>query len=140
MVVSGVFIWKVSRDIKAFCGISASKSLLSEVCKDLDRAVKEFRTRPLVGCYSFLTVDANYFKVLENSRIISKASMIAYMTKGEGHREILNFRVYENVASATWPAFLLGLKSRGMAGLPMITSDAHEGILNAIGKILPTVS
>lgn len=139
MVVNGVSTRKVSRVMETLCGTSFSKSAVSDVCKDLDKAVKEFRTRPLEGDYPFLTVDATYFKVRENNRVISKAFMIAYGTNAEGHREILGFGVYANESSATWTDFLLGLKKRGLTGLLMITSDAHEGILNAIGKVFPTV-
>jgi Transposase and inactivated derivatives len=139
MVVNGVSTRKVSRVMETLCGTSFSKSAVSEVCKDLDKAVNEFRTRPLEGDYPFLTVDATYFKVRENSRVISKAFMIAYGTNAEGHREILGFGVYANESGATWTDFLLGLKKRGLTGLLMITSDAHDGILNAIGKVFPTV-
>ena len=139
MVVNGVSTRKVSRVMETLCGTSFSKSAVSDVCKDLDTAVKEFQTRPLEGDYPFLTVDATYFKVRENSRIISKAFMIAYGTNAEGHRNILGFGVYANESSATWTDFLLSLKKRGLTGLLMITSDAHEGILNAIGKVFPTV-
>ena len=139
MVVNGVSTRKVSRVMETLCGTSFSKSAVSDVCKDLDTAVKEFQTRPLEGDYPFLTGDATYFKVRENSRIISKAFMIAYGTNAEGHREILGFGVYANESSATWTDFLLSLKKRGLTGLLMITSDAHEGILNAIGKVFPTV-
>ena len=139
MVVNGVSTRKVSRVMETLCGTSFSKSAVSDVCKDLETAVKEFQTRPLEGDYPFLTVDATYFKVRENSRIIAKAFMIAYGTNAEGHREILGFGVYANESSATWTDFLLSLKKRGLTGLLMITSDAHEGILNAIGKVFPTV-
>ena len=139
MVVNGVSTRKVSRVMETLCGTSFSKSAVSDVCKDLETAVKEFQTRPLEGDYPFLTVDATYFKVRENSRIISKAFMNAYGTNAEGHREILGFGVYANESSATWTDFLLSLKKRGLTGLLMITSDAHEGILNAIGKVFPTV-
>ena len=139
MVVNGVSTRKVARVMETLCGTSFSKSAVSDVCKDLDKTVKEFQTRPLEGDYPFLTVDATYFKVRENSRIISKAFMIAYGTNTEGHREILGFGVYANESSATWTDFLLSLKKRGLTGLLMITSDAHEGILNAIGKVFPTV-
>ena len=135
MVVNGVSTRKVSRVMETLCGTSFSKSAVSDVCKDLETAVKEFQTRPLEGDYPFLTVDATYFKVREHSRIISKAFMIAYGTNAEGHREILGFGVYANESSATWTDFLLSLKKRGLTGLLMITSDAHEGILNAIGKV-----
>ena len=139
MVVNGVSTRKVSRVMETLCGTSFSKSAVSDVCKDLETAVKEFQTRPLEGDYPFLTVDATYFKVRENSRVVSKAFMIAYGTNAEGHREILGFGVYANESSATWTDFLLSLKKRGLTGLLMITSDAHEGILNAIGKVFPTV-
>ncbi|MBR5737878.1 MAG: IS256 family transposase, partial [Verrucomicrobia bacterium] len=139
MVVNGVSTRKVSKVIETLCGTSFSKSAVSDVCKDLDKSVKEFRNRPLAGDYPFLTVDATYFKVRENSRVISKAFMIAYGTNAEGHREILGFGVYANESTSTWTDFLMGLKKRGLTGLLMITSDAHDGILNAIAKVFPTV-
>ena len=139
MVVNGVSTRKVSKVMETLCGTSFSKSTVSEVCRDLDKAVAEFRTRPLEGEYPFLTVDATYFKARENSRIISKAFMIAYGTNAEGHREILGFGVYANESASTWSDFLMGLKKRGLTGVLMITSDAHEGILTAIGKVFPTV-
>jgi len=139
MVVNGVSTRKVSKVMETLCGTSFSKSAVSEVCKDLDKAVAEFRARPLEVEYPFLTVDATYFKVRENSRIVSKAFMIAYGTNVQGHREILGFGVYANESSATWTDFLLGLKKRGLTGVLMITSDAHEGLLSAIGKVFPTI-
>ena len=139
MVVNGVSTRKVSRVMETLCGTSFSKSSVSEVCKDLDKTVNEFRTRALLGEYPFLSVDATYFKVRENNRIISKAFMIAYGTNSQGRREILDFGVYANESISTWTEFLMGLKKRGITGVLMITSDAHEGILSAIGKIFPSV-
>lgn len=140
MVVNGVSTRKVSKVMEELCGTSFSKSTVSDVCKDLDKAVHEFRTRPLDGEYPFLTVDATYFKVREHSRIISKAFMIAHGTNAQGRREILGFGVYPNESGATWTDFLMGLKKRGLTNLLMITSDAHDGILSAIGKVFPTVA
>ena len=139
MVVNGVSTRKVSRVMEELCGTTFSKSTVSEVCKDLDKAVSEFRNRPLEGEYPFLIVDATYFKVREDHRITSKALMIAYGVNGQGHREILGFGIYANESSATWTDFLMRLKKRGLTGVMMITSDAHEGILIAIGKVYPTV-
>lgn len=73
MVVNGVSTRKVSKVMETLCGTSFSKSKVSEVCKDMDKVVHEFQNRSLDGEYPFLTVDATYFKVRENSRIISKA-------------------------------------------------------------------
>lgn len=128
MVVNGVSTRKVKLVMETLCGTSYSKSAVSEACKDLDSQVKIFRERPIEGRYPFLTVDATYFKVRENHRIISKALMIAYGTNENGIREVLDFGVYANESKETWMAFMKGLKKRGLKGLLMVTSDAHEGM------------
>ena len=137
MVVNGVSTRKVSQVMETLCGKTYSKSTVSEACKELDKKVKEFRERSLTGEYPFMTVDATYFKVRENGRIISKAFMIAYGTNSEGHREILGFGIYANESKRTWNEFLKSLKDRGLHGVKMITSDAHEGIQDAVSKVFP---
>ena len=139
MVVNGVSTRKVSRVIESLCGTSVSKSSVSEIYKNLDKEVESFRNRPLEGRYPFLTVDATYFKVRENNRVISKALMIAYGTNEQGHREILGFAAYRNESKDTWQDFLKSLKKRGLKGVIMITSDAHEGIIHAVSEVFPTV-
>ena len=139
MVINGVSTRKVSKVVETLCGTSFSKSTVSDLCKDLSAAVKEFRNRPLTESYPFLTVDATYFKVRENHRIVSKAFMIALATNDQGHREIIGFGVYHNESKDTWNDFLNGLKKRGLKGLLMITSDAHEGIRDAMNKVFPNV-
>ena len=139
MVVNGVSTRKVSRVIESLCGTRVSKSSVSEICKHLDKEVESFRNRPLEGRYPFLTVDTTYFKVRENNRVISKALMIAYGTNEQGHREILGFAAYRNESKDTWQDFLKSLKKRGLKGVIMITSDAHEGIIHAISEVFPTV-
>lgn len=139
MVVNGVSTRKVSQVMETLCGTSYSKSTVSELCKDLDKPVKEFRDRPLNGQYPFLTLDATYFKVRENHRIISKALMVALGTNREGHREIIGFGVYPNESKETWKNFLLSLQKRGLSGLLLVTSDAHEGIRYALSQVYPNV-
>lgn len=139
MVVNGVSTRKVTNIVEKLCGTSISKSSVSEVCKELDQEVEEFRNRPIEGCYPFLTIDATYFKVRENGRVISKPLMIAYGTNGFGKREILGFSVYKNESNETWEDFLRQLKKRGLTGILMITSDAHDGIIHAIKKVYPQV-
>ena len=86
-----------------------------------------------------MTVDATYFKVRENGRIISKAFMIAYGVNGRGLREILGFDVYSQETKDSWRDFLSTLKKRGLHGVLLITSDAHEGIRDGISKVFPDV-
>lgn len=137
MVVEGVSTRKVSNVIETLCGTSYSKSTVSEACKELDKAVDEFRNRKLDDSYPFLTVDATYFKARENHRVISKAFMVAYGTNSTGLREIIGFGVYKCESFETWKAFLQSLKDRGLKDVLMITSDAHEGLKQALNKVFP---
>lgn len=137
MVVNGVSTRKIEKVVRTICGTSFSKSTVSNLCKDLSKDVEAFRNRPLTGPYPFLTVDATYFKVRENHRIVSKAFMIAYGTNNKGDREILGFDIYSEESTTTWMDFLEGLKKRGLWGILMVTSDAHGGIKAAVQRLYP---
>lgn len=139
MVVNGVSTRKVSLVVEQLCGKKISKSSVSELCKDLDKSVKEFKDRPLEGDYPFLIIDATYFKVRENHRVISKAFMIALAFNEKGKREIIGFELYDCENKDNWYDFLMRLQSRGLKGVQMITSDAHEGILHGITRVFPRV-
>lgn len=137
MVVNGVSTRKVAQVMELLCGKTYSKSTVSQACKSLDKNVKEFKERRLTCQYPFLTVDATYFKVRENMRVVSKAFMIAYATTCDGVREIIGFNIYARESKETWNDFLESLKKRGLSGVRMITSDANEGIINAICNHFP---
>lgn len=139
MVVAGVSTRKVAKVVETLCGTSYSKSMVSEVCKDLDKAVYEFRHRPLTGKYPFVFVDATYFKVRQDHRIVAKSLMVAYATNGDGHREIIGFDLFDSETNNTWFMFIESLKRRGLQGVRLITSDAHPGILYAVRKVFPDV-
>ncbi|MGN0351798.1 MAG: IS256 family transposase [Roseburia sp.] len=139
MVINGVSTRKVSKVVETLCGTAYSKSTVSEVCKDLDQVIDVFRNRPIEGVYPFLMVDATYFKVRENHRIVSKALFIAYATNKDARHEVIGFEVYDNESNDTWLRFFTLLKKRGLSGVRMITSDAHQGIVSAISKVFPEV-
>ena len=140
MVVNGVSTRKVANVVETLCGTTYSKSMVSEVCKELDQSVNEFRNRRLDKPYPFVFVDATYFKTRENHRIVSKAFMVAVATNSEGKREIIGFDVYDNESNDTWFMFMESLKKRGLTGIKMITSDTHPGISYAISKTFPSVA
>ena len=137
MVVNGVSTRKVSTVMETLCGKSFSKSTVSEACKNLDKAVKNFKYRPLEDHYEFMYVDATYFKVRGEHRIGSKAMMVALAITNTGKREIVGFEIYDNESKETWKLFLESLKERGIKDPKLITSDAHDGILYAISKVFP---
>lgn len=139
MVVNGVSTRKVSKVVETLCGTSFSKSTISKICSELDESVLEFRERPLTDEYPFITVDATYFKVREDHKIVSKALMVAYAINSAGYREIIGFGVFSNESNDTWIEFFQGLRRRGLTGVKLITSDAHDGIQNAIATVYPEV-
>ena len=137
MVVNGVSTRKVSKVMETLCGTSYSKSTVSEACKLLDKAVNNFKYRLLEDRYVFLYVDATYFKVRSEHRIVSKAMMVALAVTDRGKREIVGFEIYDNESKETWKRFLESLKARGLTDPRLITSDAHDGILYAISRVFP---
>jgi len=138
MVIAGVSTRKVANVMEVLCGKEFSKSTVSEACKQLDEEVERFRNRQVEpGKYPFLMLDATYFKDREEHHTKSKAFMIAVGITGEGDREILGFDLYDDESNHTWLTFVQSLKSRGLSGVIMFTSDGHPSIRYAMSKEYP---
>ncbi|GAA4288026.1 IS256-like element IS1081 family transposase [Georgenia daeguensis] len=115
-----------------------SKSQVSEMAKDLDAQVNDFRTRPLdAGPYTFLAADALTMKVREGGRVINVSVMVATGVNNDGHREVLGVQVATGETGAGWLAFFRDLLARGLTGVALVTSDAHAGLVEAIAATLP---
>jgi len=115
-----------------------SKSQVSSMAQELDEMVRQFRNRKLDGGpYTFIWIDALTQKVREGGRTINVHCLIATGVNGDGCREILGIDVTSAEDGAGWVAFLRGLVARGLAGVRMVTSDDHAGLVNAIGSALP---
>ena len=108
--------------------------MVSEINKDLNEQVKEFRSRPLESEYPFLWIDALYEKVRVDGRVISIALMIAYGINSEGKREILAVEPMYDESEAYWREFFRKMKARGAEKICLCISDAHLGIQNALKK------
>src|SRR5215210_8964013 len=109
-----------------------SKSQVSRLCQALDGEVERFRTRPLVGPYPYVWLDATYLKVRRDGRVVSMAVVIAIGVDGDGQREVLGLDVGPSEDGAFWLAFLRSLVARGLAGVRLVISDAHQGLKGAI--------
>jgi transposase-like protein len=115
-----------------------SKSQVSEMARDLDEQVAQFRHRPLnAGPYTFLAADALVLKVREGGRVVNVHALLATGVNADGHREILGLQVTSAEDGAGWLAFLRDLTARGLTGVQLVTSDAHRGLVEAIGATLP---
>ena len=136
MVVAGVSTAKVGRVMEEICGKNFSKQAVSVACHELDDVVSTFRGRPL-GSYLFVIADATYIKVRENHRIVSKALMIATGITDKGIREVIGVELAEAETKATWTAFFQSLHNRGLCGVALCTSDAHEGLISALHEVFP---
>ncbi len=118
-----------------------SRSQVSTMATDLDEHVESFRTRPLdPGPYTFVAADALTMKVREGGRVVKVAVMVATDVNAEGYREILGVQSATSESGAGWLGFFRDLVARGLAGVPLVTSDAHAGLVEAIGATLPAAS
>ena len=113
-----------------------SKSQVSRLCEEIDERVKAFLDRPIEGDWPYLWIDATYVKVRQAGRIVSVAVIIAVGVNGDGRREVLGMDIGPAEAEAFWTAFLRKLTRRGLRGVKLVVSDAHEGIKAAVSKIL----
>jgi putative transposase len=122
--------------VKALGMSGVSKSQVSRLCAEIDERVTAFLERPLEGDWPYLWIDATYLKVRQNGRIVSVAVIVAVGVNTDGRREVLGMDIGPSEAEPFWTEFLRKLARRGLRGVKLVISDAHEGIRAAISKIL----
>ena len=113
-----------------------SKSQVSKLCKDIDERVNAFLDRPLECNWPYLWLDATYLKVRDGGRIVSVAAIIAMAVSSDGRREIVGLGIGPSEAEPFWSAFLKSLIKRGLKGVKLVISDAHDGLRHAITRVL----
>ena len=134
--VGGVSTRRVDGLVKSLGLDGVSKSQVSRLCATLDAEVERFRTRSLMDLYPYLWVDATFVKARVDGRVVSQAVVVAVGVRADGVREVLGVDVGPSEDGAFWLAFLRGLVARGLRGVQLVTSDAHEGLRQAIGAVL----
>ena len=119
-----------------------SKSQVSRMAADLDEHVHQFRHRPLAdaGPFTFVAADALTMKVREGGRVMGAVVLVATGVNGDGHREVLGLQVATSETGPAWNTFFADLVARGLGGVRLITSDAHAGLVEAVGANLPGAS
>ncbi|GII13266.1 IS256 family transposase [Planomonospora parontospora subsp. parontospora] len=133
----GVSTRRVDKLIEQLGVQHISKSQVSEMAKMLDGQVEAFRTRPLDGGpYAFLWLDALTQKVREDGRTVNVHVLVATAVNADGRREILGLEVSSAEDGAGWLGFLRGLVARGLSGVQLVVSDAHRGLVEAVGAVL----
>jgi putative transposase len=133
--VQGVSTRKVDDLLRALGLTGIDKSRVSRICKELDEVVGAFRNRPLEGSYPYVWLDALYLKVRQDHRIVNQALVIAIGVRETGDRDILGFSLGASEEYAFWLDFLRSLSRRGLQGVQLVTSDAHEGLKAAIQQV-----
>src|SRR5690349_23158711 len=134
--IGGVSTRRVDDLVQAMGLAGISKSQVSKLCKDIDERVMAFLERPIEGEWRYLWLDATYLKVREGGRIDSVAAIIAVAVSTEGRREIVGLGIGPSEAEPFWSAFLKGLVKRGLSGVKLVISDAHDGLRHAITRVL----
>jgi putative transposase len=138
--VKGVSTRKVDDLVRALGIDGVSRSEVSRICRELDREVEAFRCRPIEGECPYLWVDATYHKVREAGRVVSMATVVAVGVSDDGWRHVLGCEVGPSEDHAFWTAFLRSLVHRGLRGVQLVVSDAHEGLKRAIARVLAGAS
>jgi transposase-like protein len=134
--IGGVSTRRVDDLVQAMGLAGISKSTVSKLCKDIDERVTAFLERPLEGEWPYLWLDATYLKVRDGGRIVSVAAIIAVAVDSEGRREIVGLHLGPSEAETFWATFLKSLVKRGLKGVKLVVSDAHEGLKGAIRRVL----
>src|SRR6195952_872986 len=134
--IGGVSTRRVDELVQAMGLSGISKSTVSKLCKDIDDRVNAFLGRPLAGDWPYLWLDAPYLPQREGGRIVSVAAIIAVAVDGEGRREIVGLHIGPSEAETFWSTFLKGLVKRGLQGVKLVISDAHEGLKGAIRRVM----
>lgn len=132
--INGVSTRKVDDLVQAMGMTGISKSQVSVLCQEIDERVGSFLNRPIEGEWPYLWLDATYLKVRQAGRVVSVAAIIACAVNTDGRREILGLGVGESEAKEFWLNFLRGLRQRGLSGVKLVISDAHEGLKAAIAQ------
>lgn len=134
--VQGVSTRSVDDLVKAMGMSGISKSQVSRLCAEIDDKIATFLNRPLEGDWPYVWLDATYLKVRQDGRIVSVAVIIAVGVNGAGRREVLGLAIGASEAETFWTDFLRKLARRGLRGVKLVISDAHEGIKAAVAKVL----
>lgn len=134
--VQGVSTRRVDDLVKSLGMTGISKSQVSRLCRELDAEVERFRTRRLEGSYPYVWLDATFLKVRKDARVVSMAVVIAIGVNERGEREVLGLDVGPSEDGAFWLSFLRSLVTRGLSGVRLVISDAHEGLKGAIAAVL----
>jgi transposase-like protein len=138
MYVKGVSTRRVKKIVERMCGLEVSSSQVSRAASELDTMLEAWRGRKL-GHYRYVLLDAQYEKVRQGGQVLDAAVLIACGVDARGHRDVLGCSVSLSEAEVHWRAFLSDLKDRGMYGVELIVSDAHEGLKAARKAVFPSV-
>ena len=134
--VHGISTRSVDELVQAMGCSGVSKSQVSRLCGEIDERVQAFLQRPIEGDWPYLWLDATYMKVREQGRIVSVAVTIAVGVNSDGRREVLGLAVGPSEAETFWIEFLRRLARRGLRGVKLAISDAHEGLKAAVARVL----
>ena len=134
--VQGVSTRRVDDLVQALGMTGISKSQVSRLCQALDGEVERFRSRRLDGPYPYVWLDATFVKVRDQGRVVSMAVVVAIGVRASGEREVLGLDVGPSEDGAFWLQFLRSLVARGLSGVKLVISDAHQGLKGAIAAVL----
>lgn len=134
--IQGISTRSVDDLVKALGMTGITRSQVSRLCAEIDERVQAFLERPIEGDWPYLWIDATYVKVRQYGRVVSVAVIMAIGVNADGRREVLGLAIGPSEAEPFWTDFLRGLARRGLRGVKLVISDAHEGLKAAAARVL----
>lgn len=134
--IQGISTRSVDELVKALGMTGITRSQVSRLCAEIDERVQAFLERPIEGDWPYLWIDATYVKVRQHGRVVSVAVILAVGVNADGRREVLGLAIGPSEAEPFWTDFLRGLARRGLRGVKLVVSDAHEGLKAAAARVL----
>lgn len=104
------------------------------MAQDLGEHVAAFLHQPLdeAGPFTFIAADAITMNIREAGRVTNAVVLVATGLNGNGHHEALGLQVATSETKSAWNTFLADVVARGPAGVRLVTSDSHTGLVDAI--------
>ena len=134
--IQGISTRSVDALVQAMGMSGISKSQVSRLCAEIDDKIAAFLDRPLEGDWPYLWLDATYVRCRTGGRIVSTAVIVAVAVNSDGRREVLGMDIGPSEAETFWTEFLRKLARRGLRGVKLVVSDAHEGVKAAVARVL----
>ena len=140
LYAKGMTTSDIQAEIEDLYGITISPSMVSKITDKVIATATEWQNRMLDKIYPIVYLDAMYFKVRSNGKIVNKAVYICLGYTMEGYKDILGLWVDEAEGAKFWLGICNDLKNRGVKEILIACMDGLKGLPQAIQTVFPSAN